>query len=398
VPLFEPERHEPLESVRWNEGRAAEAIDDIVARTRAAFGHGSWPSHPNDVGPLAPAPTPSLYFGTAGIVWALAQLGVRIPNEREVLYAAAAESAAQMQSQGEEYGRGLLLGPTGPLAVASLLTGESAAVEALYPLVRANVSNSVRDFMWGSPGTMLVAKEMFGRTADARWRSVFVDSARQLESELVVSSSTGAQLWVQHLYGYEGMHVGAGHGFAGNMAPILLGRGLLDASEAERWRALAMDTAKRTARVEDGLANWPQSTEGGRPGRNATLVQWCHGAPGLIVSLAALVDGTDPEFDALMLAGGELVWRAGPLVKGAGLCHGTAGNGYAFLHLFHATRDSVWLERARGFAMHALQQYQTAASVHGDLRHSLATGDIGVALFLRACMTIDPRYPAFQYL
>jgi hypothetical protein len=26
-----------------------------------------------------------------------------------------------------------------------------------------------------------------------------------------------------------------------------------------------------------------------------------------------------------------VTWRAGPLTKGAGLCHGTGGNGYAFL-------------------------------------------------------------------
>jgi hypothetical protein len=35
----------------------------------------------------------------------------------------------------------------------------------------------------------------------------------------------------------------------------------------------------------------------------------------------------------LALGGGELTWRAGPLRKGAGLCHGTAGNGFAFLRL-----------------------------------------------------------------
>jgi lantibiotic modifying enzyme len=56
----------------------------------------------------------------------------------------------------------------------------------------------------------------------------------------------------------------------------------------------------------------------------------------------------------VLLAGGELTWRAGPLVKGAGLCHGTAGNGYAFLKLFARTGDERWLERARRFAMHAI--------------------------------------------
>ena len=33
----------------------------------------------------------------------------------------------------------------------------------------------------------------------------------------------------------------------------------------------------------------------------------------------------------LAIGGGELTWRAGPLRKGPGLCHGTAGNGFAFL-------------------------------------------------------------------
>jgi hypothetical protein len=38
--------------------------------------------------------------------------------------------------------------------------------------------------------------------------------------------------------------------------------------------------------------------------------------------------------EQIALGGGELTWRAGPLEKGGGLCHGTSGNGYAFLVLF----------------------------------------------------------------
>ena len=64
----------------------------------------------------------------------------------------------------------------------------------------------------------------------------------------------------------------------------------------------------------------------------------------------------DDEHERLLLAGGELTWRAGPLAKGANLCHGTAGNGYAFLALFERTGDELWLERARAFAMHAVAQ------------------------------------------
>jgi lantibiotic modifying enzyme len=112
-------------------------------------------------------------------------------------------------------------------------------------------------------------------------------------------------------------------------------------------------------------------------------VQWCHGAPGIVASLAELMD------EELALAGGELTWRAGPLVKGPGLCHGTAGNGYAFLELFRLTGDERWLERARAFAMHALAQVERARAEHGRGRYALWMGDLGAALYALDC--IDGR-------
>jgi hypothetical protein len=80
----------------------------------------------------------------------------------------------------------------------------------------------------------------------------------------------------------------------------------------------------------------------------------------------------------LALAGGELTWRAGPLAKGGGLCHGTAGNGYVFLTLFARTGDEVWLDRALAFAAHAIGQISR--------RYSLWTGDPGIALYLADCI------------
>jgi hypothetical protein len=67
-----------------------------------------------------------------------------------------------------------------------------------------------------------------------------------------------------------------------------------------------------------------------------------------------------PEFDALLLDGGRFIWAAGPLTKGSGLCHGTGGNGYAFLKLYRRTNDPIWLDRARQFAMTAIVQYRGA--------------------------------------
>jgi lanthionine synthetase-like protein len=128
------------------------------------------------------------------------------------------------------------------------------------------------------------------------------------------------------------------------------------------------------------------------PRDGAIRVQWCHGAPGIVASLARFAPD-DPEHDRLLRAGGELVWRAGPLAKGANLCHGTAGNGYAFLALLERTGDEVWLERARAFAMHAAAQVIRERAAHGRGRFTLWTGDPGTALYLADCLAGEGTLP-----
>ena len=77
----------------------------------------------------------------------------------------------------------------------------------------------------------------------------------------------------------------------------------------------------------------------------------------MVASLAPLARDDD-GFTELLVAGGELTWRAGPLSKGPGVCHGTAGNGFAFLKLLERTGDERWLDRARAFAVHAAEQVE----------------------------------------
>jgi lantibiotic modifying enzyme len=132
--------------------------------------------------------------------------------------------------------------------------------------------------------------------------------------------------------------------------------------------------------VWDGdCVNWPPG-----PGHPPDRVQWCHGAPGIVATLGDLM----PE--DLLLAGAETTWRNGPLEKGPGLCHGTAGNGYALLKTYAVTGNEIWLERARSFALAALDQLQH--------RYSLYTGDVGAALFAQACIDADPRFPIVDVL
>jgi len=111
-----------------------------------------------------------------------------------------------------------------------------------------------------------------------------------------------------------------------------------------------------------------------------------------VASFGSFAPGND-ELSEMLLAGGELTWLAGPLTKGAQLCHGTAGNGYAFLKLFERTGDELWLERARAFAMHAIEQVERDRSAHGQGRYSLYTGDPGTAAYLLDCLRGTSAFP-----
>ena len=126
-------------------------------------------------------------------------------------------------------------------------------------------------------------------------------------------------------------------------------------------------------------------------------VQWCHGAAGVVTSLAGLAHG-DERHGALLADGGELVWRAGPVARSAGLCHGTAGNGFAFLALLERTGDERWLARARAFAMHALDQVARLRAAAGRGRYTLFTGDVGAALLAAACLRGDAAFPGLDDL
>ena len=111
--------------------------------------------------------------------------------------------------------------------------------------------------------------------------------------------------------------------------------------------------------------------------------------------------GAAPYLDEeLLLAGAELVWRAGPgsMTKGPGICHGTAGNGYALLRTFGRTGDERWLERARRFAVHALGQVERWRELRGRGRYSLWTGDLGAALFAADCLDARTEVPVVDYL
>jgi Lanthionine synthetase C-like protein len=231
---------------------------------------------------------------------------------------------------------------------------------------------------------------------EARWRTLFLANVDQLWRTWHFDASAQCHLWTQDLYGKVVQYLGAGHGFAGNAYALLKGAALLDEARRDALYERCVATLQATAVVEGDAVNWRPGTFTPRPGGTRLLMQWCHGAPGFVTALADFPAGRSAAMDALLVGAGHAVWQAGPLAKGHGLCHGTAGNGYAFLKLYQRTGDARWLDRARAFAMHAIEQYERMHQAHGRGRYTLWTGDAGLAVYLWRCLDGRAELPALD--
>jgi Lanthionine synthetase C-like protein len=379
--LFKPELHEPLTDEAWDEGRVRDAVARVVVDADTAFEPQQlWPAHEWD-GWQATAPLKDLYVGASGVIWALDVFRRRGLAETEIDLAAAAQRTleawrelpdyAQSDALPEAAASALLTGESGPLLVAWRLAPSAELADDLLARVRENLENEAVEIMWGAPGTALAAKAMLDWTGEERWREAWLESA-----ESVWAAREPDGLWTNRLYGETFRSLTPPHGLVGNVHVL---RAALDDERRQRLEQETADALARLAVTEDGVANWPR-----REGL-ANKLQWCSGAPGIVSAAADYLD------EELLLAGAELIWQAGPpgMEKGSGICHGTAGNGHAFLKVFERTGDELWLERARRFAVHALGQVERRG--HG--RYSLWTGDVGVALYAADCIDGVSAYP-----
>ena len=398
--LYEPARHEPLGDAPWDEGIARTWIVRFAEDAQRTFSPATlWAPHPRDADSDDPGrPFTMIYLGAAGVIWALDRLeqaGAVAPstNFAPLLEDLAARNLALVEPWGHGV-HGLLMGQPGILLLQYRLAHDRAAAAAIADRIAAeivaNANHPALELLWGSPSTMHVALTMHEWTGDARWAGLFRADAEALLRAFQPSAHAPCRTWTQDLYGRICHYIGAGHGFAGNASALIRGRALL-ADVTDRWQEAIVETALATAMREGALANWPPQLEGTAPSK--MLVQWCHGAPGMVTSLAAL---PDPRLDELLIAAGELTWAAGPLTKGVGLCHGTDGNGYALLKLFARTGNAMWLDRARAFAMHSIMQSEREAGKHGQRRYALWTGDAGLACYLWSCIAGDAAMPNFD--
>jgi lantibiotic modifying enzyme len=393
--LFATDRHEPLAASSWDEAQARDAIHRIVQRTESeSSAQALWPTHPLD--DKDPSPHYMLYLGACGVIWALryleAQGAARLSRNYDAAIAPLLEPnrVAMEHPPGTPFGA-YMMGDTSIRMLEYASSPSEAIALELERLIQSNREHPALELMWGAPGTLLAAWFMHQHTRQPRWAQLFRDTARTLWSQLEWSADEACHFWTQDLYGERSTYIDAVHGFVATAAPLIQGRQLLDPDVWDAWRSCIANTVARTAEREGDFVNWRARLSSPRGGTK--LMQYCHGAPGFVICLA---DIPDDSLDDLLVAAGNTIWAAGPLRKGSNLCHGTGGNGYAFLKLYRRTGDATWLERARAFAMHGIAQTEEAYATYGRSRASLWTGDPGFAIYLWDCIRGTDRFPTLD--
>src|SRR5207247_2846210 len=276
--LFTPEAHEALTDEPWSADRARTAIAAIVADAESAFDDG-WPPHPQE-GDTSATELRAVYLGGAGVVDALHRLARRGFVELRQDYVPYLQRSLEAKPGFlDEDERSLLQGETGIRLVLQRLAPSPGNLERLSELIAANERDERRELLYGSAGTILAGRELgLDVTASIEW----LREQREPDG-----------LWTQRLVGKSTRYLGPAHGFAGCV--LALGD-VADVSE----------TLRRFAVEEDGLVNWPPVAERRLDdnGDGRIRLQWCHGAPGMVATLAHLID------EELAVAGGELTWRA----------------------------------------------------------------------------------------
>ncbi|PUZ38442.1 hypothetical protein GQ55_9G197000 [Panicum hallii var. hallii] len=184
---------------------------------------------------------------------------------------------------------------------------------------------------------------------------------------------------------------GAAHGLAGIMHVLMHTELKLDEQDDVK------NTLRYMTKNRFPSGNYP-SSEGNESDR---LVHWCHGAPGVALTMAKAYEVFhDDHFKQSAAEAAEVVWNRG-LLKRVGICHGVSGNAYVFLSLYRLTGNVEYLYRAKAFACFLLEKADeliAEGAMHGgDRPFSLFEGKAGMGYLLLDM--IDPsesRFPAYE--
>ena len=223
-----------------------------------------WPVHPLDKITDEPTkPFRMLYFGAAGVIWALDHLRVVGATAmqrifKDALIDLAAKNRAEMQLRAP-HTYSYLMGDVGIQLVQWRISPSDTLADQIFQDVEANMTNPAREIIWGAPGTMLAALFMLESTGEPRWKEVYLRSVLQLLNEWERNAEHNCHVWTQDLYGRSSIYLGAVHGFAANVFSIIKGRssslGLGRPSHVARKPMISTPTGPRRRVVRANSCN-----------------------------------------------------------------------------------------------------------------------------------------------
>jgi hypothetical protein len=369
--IFEPDRHKRLERLPFDrhdvQRFATEVLTDAITAIEAAVPLPGSNAHYEGPARLShlyaglhepPSWGLGVYSGLLGALWGahyierhgLVQTGLDYIGLGRRLH------DAFLAMPDRERNDCPFFGEIGHLMFRGLVERDGAHADRAFALIEAGYRNDIDELFWGAPAFAAACLRFGEIQPQPRWARLFYDIANYLWRRLDCDASGGARVWRQNLDGVCVAHLGAAHGFAGAAGILLQGADMLPPTLRDEIVRVSRDT--------------------------------CHGSPGIVASMyRSHAYPTDP----LLEAAAASTWRAGPLAKArGGLCHGTAGNGYAFLVAHQRAVPGPWLERAQAFAAHGMARSRAERAAHGSYKVALWTGDVGTAVFALDCLLESP--------
>nr|ACO14699.1 LanC-like protein 1 [Caligus clemensi] len=305
----------------------------------------------------------SVYTGLSGILYSYHVLGndIEEPWIQECL-----------QSKSLKKRLGYLGGISGPLAfAASYSSQKSVYLKELLALKESKLFHeSPEEFLYGKAGFL------FALLLVKKNNPEFAEIDDVIESVISVIVKIGSRDQGSLYYEWHGKeYLGAAHGYAGILSSLLRARSHLSPPQLDMIRG----KIEELILLQYPSGNFPSSISSSNGDR---LVHWCHGAPGF-VDLYLLSYDTFQDHKYLQIADKclDVIWERGLLKKGFGLCHGSAGNGYAFLLAYKATKNTTHLYRALRFAEWC-SDFENPGVGTPDRPYSLFEGLAGNAFFL----------------
>ncbi|KAL5289061.1 LANCL3.2 family protein [Megaselia abdita] len=341
-----------------------------------------------------------IYVGSAGIAYMFWKMGKSTEVKTMFPTQELAEQYIKISKKNAKHHRrrsddrcAFLLGNAGIYAVAAVIShssGDSTSMQENLKLFLEGY-DVCKNIEFASYGGDEVLVGRAGYLSGCYWLNKNIES-KPIRDEIILNLfettvESGRQYSMKNnsplplMYQYHGTeYLGAAHGVIG-IFHMLLTSSCKDLDNKD-YKDIKQSVDFFVS-LQDEEGNFPTALEDIRTRREKRLIHWCHGAPGAVFLLIKSFNiFKDQKYLKSAELASEVIWKKGLILKGPGICHGVAGNGYCFLLLYRLTKNPKYLYRAVKFMEFLTHEEFKAKARVPDRPFSLYEGTAGTVCFL----------------